>query len=108
MTKINYPNFKEEILIKKNEKNKLEINIVNSDSGLNNNLQQNINNNNSTISPSVIKEDDKNKRMMSLEHYKRFNISMNNKIPNELLERRVKNLSTIVNHLYSNLNNNIL
>ena len=106
--KINYPNFKEEILIKKNEKNKLEINIVNSDSGLNNNLQQNINNNNSTISPSVIKEDDKNKRMMSLEHYKRFNISMNNKIPNELIERRVKNLSTIVNHLYSNLNNNIL
>ena len=45
---------------------------------------------------------------MSLEHYKRFNISMNNKIPNELLERRVKNLSTIVNHLYSNFNNNIL
>ena len=104
--KVNYPNFKEEIVIKKNDKNKLEINIFNSDSGLNNNLNQN--KNNSTISPSIIKEDDSNKRMMSLEHYKRFNISMNNKIPNELLERRVKNLSTIVNHLYSNLNNNIL
>ncbi len=103
---MNYPNFKEEIVIKKNDKNKLEINIFNSDSGLNNNLNQN--KNNSTISPSIIKEDDSNKRMMSLEHYKRFNISMNNKIPNELLERRVKNLSTIVNHLYSNLNNNIL
>ena len=106
--KINHPILNEELVIKKKDKNKLEINIFISDSGLNNNIQQNISNHNSIISPSILKEDERNKRIMSIEHYKRFNISMNNKIPNELIERRVKNLSTIVNHLYSNLNNNIL
>ena len=33
---------------------------------------------------------------------------MNNQIPSDLLEKRVKNLSMIVNHLLSNHNNNIL
>ena len=33
---------------------------------------------------------------------------MNNQIPHDLLEKRVKNLGLIVNHLLSNQNNNIL
>ncbi len=51
---------------------------------------------------------DKSRNNPSLENYKRFHITMNNQIPSDLLEKRVKNLSMIVNHLLSNHNNNIL
>ena len=58
----------------------------------------------------IIKDDELNpeKFNASLEHYKRFNHTLNNKIPNNLVERRVRNLSSIVNHLFSNHTNNIL
>ena len=93
---------------KNNEKNKqvINVNIFNSESSLNNNNSPKNLKSNSNLSSLNIK--DENKRMLSLEHYKRFNISLNHKIPNNLIEKRIKNLSTIVNHLYSNHNNNIL
>jgi hypothetical protein len=93
---------------KNNEKNKqvINVNIFNSESSLNNNNSPKNLKSNSNLSSLNIKDD--NKRMLSLEHYKRFNISLNHKIPNNLIEKRIKNLSTIVNHLYSNHNNNIL
>ena len=58
----------------------------------------------------IIKDDELNpeKFNASLENYKRFNHTLNNKIPNNLIERRVRNLSSIVNHLFSNHTNNIL
>ena len=67
-------------------------------------------NNNNTMSTNNIKEknEQKSRNNLSLENYKRFNITMNNQIPHDLLEKRVKNLSLIVNHLLSNHNNNIL
>lgn len=93
---------------KNNEKNKqvINVNIFNSESSLNNNNSPKNLLSNSNLSSLNIKDD--SKRMLSLEHYKRFNISLNHKIPNNLIEKRIKNLSTIVNHLYSNHNNNIL
>ena len=45
-------------------------------------------------------------KISSIEHYKKFNISLNYKYP--LSARKVKNLSVVINHLYSNHNNNIL
>ncbi len=65
--------------------------------------------NNHAISTNNIKEkNEKSRNNPSLENYKRFNITMNNQIPHDLLEKRVKNLGLIVNHLLSNQNNNIL
>ena len=80
---------------------------------LNNGLSENSPNNTNIINfsnvSSIVNEDDElNKKNPSLEHYKRFNNKLNNKIPNYLIERRVRNLSTIVNHLFSNHTNNIL
>ena len=60
-------------------------------------------------------ENNKNeRRKYSLEHYKNFHINLNksnieNKnIPLTILEKKVRNLSQIINHLYSNHTNNIL
>ena len=60
-------------------------------------------------------ENNKNeRRKYSLEHYKNFHINLNksnieNKnIPLSILEKKVRNLSQIINHLYSNHTNNIL
>ena len=50
----------------------------------------------------------KERKISSIEHYKKFNISLNNKLSISLSERKVKNLSVVVNRLYSNHNNNIL
>jgi hypothetical protein len=50
----------------------------------------------------------KEKRKISIEHYKKFNISLNYKLPISLSARKVKNFSVVINHLYSNHNNNIL
>ena len=80
---------------------------------LNNGLSENSPNNTNIINfsnvSSIVNEDDElNKKNPSLEHYKRFNNKLNNKIPNYLIERRVRNLSSIVNHLFSNHTNNIL
>ena len=68
------------------------------------------NNNQNFKKENIEKYDEKNipKKIPSIEHYKKFNISLHNKLPFSLLERRVKNLSSVVNHLYSNHHNNIL
>ena len=66
--------------------------------------------NNNFKKENIEKKEEKNipKKIPSIEHYKKFNISLHNKVPVSLLERKVKNLSSVVNHLYSNHHNNIL
>ena len=68
------------------------------------------NKNNNFKKENTEKYEEKNipKKIPSIEHYKKFNVSLHNKLPISLLERRVKNLSNVVNHLYSNHHNNIL
>ena len=72
----------------------------------NNSKEYNLNNMNHQ------KQEEKNlpkeRKISSIEHYKKFNISLNNKLSISLSERKVKNLSVVVNRLYSNHNNNIL
>ena len=95
--------------ISRNINNNLQINTFNSD-GLKyiSEGEKQLKNNYALSTYNIKEKNEKTRNNPSLENYKRFNITMNNQIPHDLLEKRVKNLSLIVNHLLSNHNNNIL